>query len=144
MTAALALASTNAAAAPIPRLAPVTIATLPARSVIKRVFLLVGSIPEWSTSAAQIAASLRSPGWTGRLGFSPSEYSQPRDRRATPQADRCCPVARDVIVRFAADRLARQRGHECLKWVDSRGLKLALRTAGLGAHLAHSRASRPG
>src|SRR5712691_11226748 len=37
MTAAPALASTNAAAAPIPRLAPVTIATLSTRSVIKHV-----------------------------------------------------------------------------------------------------------
>jgi hypothetical protein len=34
-------------------------------------------------SAAKIAASLRSTRWTGTLGSSPSEYSEPRNRRTT-------------------------------------------------------------
>jgi hypothetical protein len=37
-------------------------------------------------SAAKIAASFRSTGWMGTLGSSPSEYSEPRDRRAIFQA----------------------------------------------------------
>ena len=41
---------------------------------------------EPAMSAAKIAASLRSTEWTGALGFSPSEYSEPRNRCAIFQA----------------------------------------------------------
>src|SRR6516162_6326153 len=64
-------------------------------------------------SAAKIAASLRSTVWTGTFGSSPSDY-----RRATGAARdllgaHCYrPVARNLIVRFPAARLARQPGQE--------------------------------
>jgi hypothetical protein len=57
------------------------------------------------------AASLRSIDWTGTLHSSPSENSETRNRRATFQAHIVpARVARDVIVCFTAERLARLAG----------------------------------
>jgi hypothetical protein len=54
-------------------------------------------------SAAKIAANLRSTGWTGTLGSSPSEYSKMRNQRATFQAHIVTiRAARDLIVCFPA------------------------------------------
>src|SRR6266849_1767485 len=70
-------------------------------------------------SAAKIAASLRSTGWTATLA--PPHTSIARRAaavRGLQAQHRYCPVARDLIVRFSGERLARRRGHEGLKWVE--------------------------
>ena len=71
-------------------------------------------------SAAKIAASLRSTGWTGTLSSFPSEYSDGRDRRATFQAQ--IVTARSHGTRSSAFRrrgLPGGAGHEGQLRVDS-------------------------
>src|SRR6266851_3110029 len=82
-------------------------------------------------SAAKIAASLRSTGWSGTLGSSPSEYSQTRNRRATLQVGALPPVR--TIVRFPAGRLGRRRIDEGVKRVGSGGQIPLTATTGIGA-----------
>jgi hypothetical protein len=95
MTAAPALASTNAAAAPIPRLAPVTVATLPARSVIKRVSLLVGSILNGNVDSEDRAEFALYRMDDTRLAPSIRVY---------PLAERCARVMRDALPALEATR----------------------------------------
>src|SRR5215472_9565070 len=85
-------------------------------------------------SAAKIAASLRSTVWTGIFGSSPSDY-RPAARAARDLLGAHCyrPVARNLIVRFPAARLAHQPGQEGQLRVDLRRLAVVGRTVGVGA-----------
>jgi hypothetical protein len=65
-----------------------------------------------------MAASLRSTGWMGTFGSSPSHYSEPRGRRATLERTSLA-LAWDLMVRFPGKRLARRHGHEGLLWVEA-------------------------
>jgi len=51
-------------------------------------------------------------------------------------------VARDLIVRFPAERLARWRGHEGLKWVDFDPFIFRIWRSAFGATLPLARARR--
>jgi hypothetical protein len=76
-----------------------------------------------------MAASLRSTGWTGTIGSSPSEYSEARNPCAIFQAQ----IVGDLIVRFPAERLAGRRSHERQLRVEPCRLHTEGRTAGVDA-----------
>jgi hypothetical protein len=69
-------------------------------------------------SAAKVAASLRSTGWTGTFGSSPSKYSEMRHHCAIFQRISLLPGHRKLDRLLSAEQLARQRDHEGLKWVE--------------------------